>query len=531
MNKIIPLITVCISLTAHAQESPIFRPNKSGGGTFTGGTLTSPIVLDATNTLCSQALALSFNGDSDTGLQRAAANIVSFCVGATEALRLSTTTVDIGGGSGSTGVSIDSATGDLAATRDIIAGGDVNVNGADINTTATGAVTIFNANATSASILAGATGAIDIAGGVGSTGCTITANTGALACTATPTFAGGSGITGTIANQQVAVGNGTNTIAGSSALTFDGSTFLFTAANTRYTSRATDNSGEGIFTVNNVNAGDGSFVAEGPNVAGTFGGINKASAVFLTLNPASATAFIRVSGANPLATVTNDVLRTYIDTSGNFSVGNNASPAGLFSVGSASQLQVDSTGRMSRLETSAPSGVASRDLVWADSTSHRMMMNNNNQGAVAVAGVLSAVVTSDLTTTGTTLQTALTVALPVGTFRCRVNGNWAQSNAAGGDGYKISLDGSGMTLGAASMSNGDIQRSSVGASLADGLTNGGVTLALSEVSAVVAAGFFRYDALATVTVAGNLIVQYADQGGGGGTATFRAGSNLACEAL
>lgn len=49
------------------------------GGPFSGGTLSAPLVLDATNTLCNQALSLSFNGDSDLGLQRSAANILRLC--------------------------------------------------------------------------------------------------------------------------------------------------------------------------------------------------------------------------------------------------------------------------------------------------------------------------------------------------------------------------------------------------------------------------------------------------------------------
>lgn len=65
----------------------------SGGGTFTGGTLSSSLVLDASNTLCSAALSLAFNGDADTGIQRAAANTLAACVGATAALTLTSTTV------------------------------------------------------------------------------------------------------------------------------------------------------------------------------------------------------------------------------------------------------------------------------------------------------------------------------------------------------------------------------------------------------------------------------------------------------
>lgn len=51
------------------------RPNL----VFSGGTLTDPLVLDADNTTCAQALSLSFTGDADLGLQRAAANTLRIC--------------------------------------------------------------------------------------------------------------------------------------------------------------------------------------------------------------------------------------------------------------------------------------------------------------------------------------------------------------------------------------------------------------------------------------------------------------------
>lgn len=74
---------------AHAMHFP------SGGGSFVGGDLTAPIVLDATNTLCSQALSLSLEGDSDTGVQRAAANILAFCAGGANAMRVESTRVRV----------------------------------------------------------------------------------------------------------------------------------------------------------------------------------------------------------------------------------------------------------------------------------------------------------------------------------------------------------------------------------------------------------------------------------------------------
>ncbi len=60
----------------------------SGGSSFSGGTLTAPIVLSATNTLCSQTLALAWTGDLDTGMQRSAANTLLLCAGGLPALEL-----------------------------------------------------------------------------------------------------------------------------------------------------------------------------------------------------------------------------------------------------------------------------------------------------------------------------------------------------------------------------------------------------------------------------------------------------------
>ncbi len=69
------LLLALVLLTSASASAQALRPAFN----FQGGTLTAPLVLDATNTLCSQALSLSFNGDSDLGLQRSAANIALFC--------------------------------------------------------------------------------------------------------------------------------------------------------------------------------------------------------------------------------------------------------------------------------------------------------------------------------------------------------------------------------------------------------------------------------------------------------------------
>lgn len=81
------LLVLLLAFPAAAQDSGFGHPS---GGTFTGGTLASPLVLDATNTLCSQALSLSYNGDSDLGIQRAAANTLALCISGAAALQLDT---------------------------------------------------------------------------------------------------------------------------------------------------------------------------------------------------------------------------------------------------------------------------------------------------------------------------------------------------------------------------------------------------------------------------------------------------------
>lgn len=63
---------------------------------FRGGELTQALVLDATNTLCSQALSLSFEADADTGIQRNAANTWLICAGAVAALTITSTAVTAG---------------------------------------------------------------------------------------------------------------------------------------------------------------------------------------------------------------------------------------------------------------------------------------------------------------------------------------------------------------------------------------------------------------------------------------------------
>lgn len=195
-------------------------------------------------------------------------------------------------------------TGAVAGVSTLTMSGVLAVNSGDVTTTDL-SPSLFDTNATSATILAAATGAIDIAGGSVSTGCTVTGNTGAFACAAalngsalnsttflqageiaTPsTPASGFGrfyfksdgkayalndagvetdlqatssgtIGGTIASTQVAVGSGADTIAGSSLLTFTSSTIstlaVSSAANSSFiTSTGNLNTGRAAIELTN----------------------------------------------------------------------------------------------------------------------------------------------------------------------------------------------------------------------------------------------------------------------------------------
>jgi hypothetical protein len=65
------------------------------GSSFTGGTLTSPLVLDSTSTGCADTLPLSFDGDSDTGVVHSAANQFDLCIGGTLGLRVNATATQV----------------------------------------------------------------------------------------------------------------------------------------------------------------------------------------------------------------------------------------------------------------------------------------------------------------------------------------------------------------------------------------------------------------------------------------------------
>jgi fibronectin-binding autotransporter adhesin len=64
--------------------------------------------------------------------------------------------------------------------------------------------------------------------------------------------------------------------------------------------------------------------------------------------------------------------------------GSNSDPWGIYEVTAAERNQL---GPLYSTETSAPSGSANQDLLWADSTAHRWKMNNNNAGALNLVGI------------------------------------------------------------------------------------------------------------------------------------------------
>ena len=73
MRAFLIAIALLFSFGASAQPWP-GPPRATFNGTFTG-----PATLLNTNTLCSEALALRFSSDADTGLQRAAADTLVIC--------------------------------------------------------------------------------------------------------------------------------------------------------------------------------------------------------------------------------------------------------------------------------------------------------------------------------------------------------------------------------------------------------------------------------------------------------------------
>lgn len=79
MNTLLLAIALALVSSPLPPSRTALGSRLSASPPFSGGTLTAPLVLEASNTLCSQALSLSFNGDADLGLQRSAADILRIC--------------------------------------------------------------------------------------------------------------------------------------------------------------------------------------------------------------------------------------------------------------------------------------------------------------------------------------------------------------------------------------------------------------------------------------------------------------------
>ncbi len=114
-------------------------------------------------------------------------------------------TINFGGGSGSTGCTMDTTTGSIDCSGNGTFGGDVNVNGGDLITTA-GTFNLVNAGATSINGfgaattvnlgIAGASGTMNLMGGDASTGCTVDGTAGNFSCTNNATFGGDLAVNG-----------------------------------------------------------------------------------------------------------------------------------------------------------------------------------------------------------------------------------------------------------------------------------------------------------------------------------------------
>jgi hypothetical protein len=117
-------LALALLLSAGAAHAQFLGGGSIGGGgagaTFTGGTLSTPLVLDATETLCSAALSLAFEGDTNMGLQRAAADTLSVCLNAALALQLTTSAATFSVGIITSGVTTDITT---ATGEDLIISG------------------------------------------------------------------------------------------------------------------------------------------------------------------------------------------------------------------------------------------------------------------------------------------------------------------------------------------------------------------------------------------------------------------------
>lgn len=106
MSRFLLVAILLLSATVGRAELDALNPSVGGGGAGSGfsqatadtlyhrldQTTVGRVLLSATNTLCSQALSIAFNGDIDVGVQRSAANTLLLCTNSVAALTLTSTT-------------------------------------------------------------------------------------------------------------------------------------------------------------------------------------------------------------------------------------------------------------------------------------------------------------------------------------------------------------------------------------------------------------------------------------------------------
>lgn len=319
-----------------------------GGGSFTGGTLTSQLLLDATNTLCSQTLSLAFAGDTDTGLQRAAANTLSICVGGALSLQLTTTTlttvlplvVDTAGGANATisettldrpsgsattwsftnsgaGVLDLSSDGDVTAGDDLIAGDDIVASGNNLTINGV-AYTMPSSGGTAGEILtdvagdqilsweAPAAGSVAIGGAVtgGTAGSVLFVNPSATLAQDNATFFWDA------TNKRLNLGTATDS----------GHRLQIIQDNNQARVKSTLSTGAATIDYRNNADNDLQITQWGSAAAGTLGGLARTN--LASIYSASSAPFLLESiDAQPLVIGTNDVERMRVLSTGEVGIG------------------------------------------------------------------------------------------------------------------------------------------------------------------------------------------------------------------
>lgn len=193
--------------------------------------------------------------------------------------------------------------------------------------------------------------------------------------------------------QKVYVTNGATssdcTVGGGSSkveCTYDGS-----AWNSSSSASAGGSSGQCLYNSSGAIGGVTNCTTDGTNItAATFSGAITSSLGTITSNICF---FCGTATLNNGAVVFKPAKLTYIVTAADatselFSIyGGAAGTTPLFQVFPDGHVVFGGTGgSMSLVEAAAPSGVASSDILYADSTAHRLKMNNNNGGADTVVG-------------------------------------------------------------------------------------------------------------------------------------------------